>query len=103
MVHSPVLVFGGMAGSSHGSAGAEEAAALHSRTTVSNDGAMSMAACSDLHEVLLRKDQIPAGVQTVSGKHCLFLSALLLQCDFYNAFWSTQRGLFVISTGRVTR
>lgn len=87
-----------MAVSSHESAGAEEAAALHSRTTVSNDGAMSMAACRDLHKVLLRKNQISAGVQAVSGKHCLFLSALLLQCDFCNAFWSTQGGLFVIFT-----
>lgn len=103
MVPSPVLVFGGMAVSSHGSAGAEEAAALCSRTTVSNDGVMSMAACSDLHEVLLRKDQISAGFQAVSGKHCLFLSAFLLQCDFCNAFWSTQGGLFVIFAESVTR
>lgn len=61
----------------------------------------SMTTCSNLHEAILRKDQIPAGIQVVLSKHWLLLSSLRLQYGFCIASQTMQGALFFIYTGRV--
>lgn len=77
---------------------------LYSRTITSKEEwQKSMAIRSSLDEGILRKDQIPAGVQVVLSKHCLFPSSLHLRYEFCVAFWAMQGTLFFIYMRRVTR
>lgn len=92
---SLMLVSDGVTGSSlgglHGSADSKGTAALHSKTMVGIAEVMSVATQNNLDKGILR---IPARVQVASSQCCQFLSALLLQYELYNAFWSTQGRLF---------
>jgi len=54
-------------------------------------------------KAVLRKGQIPAGVQVVASKHCLFLSLLCLQHEFCTDFWAMQGTLFFVDMRRAIR
>lgn len=63
----------------------------------------SMATCNNLHKAILRKDQIPAGIQVVLSKHWLLLSSLWQQYGFCITSQTMQGALFFIYTGRAIR
>lgn len=62
--------------------------------------AESMATCNNLDKAVLRKDQIPAGLEVVLSKHWLLLSSLQLQYGFCIAFQTMQAALFFVYTRR---
>lgn len=65
--------------------------------------ARSMAIYNNLDKGLLAKYQIPAGVQIVLSKHCLFLSSLCLQYELCIAFQAIQETLFFIYMRKTIR